>query len=90
MSDPLHHCEICDKPIFPGDPVYISADPCAFCEEHAPSLQDAVLHWRRDLTSDDPEWPDQFGSVEEVEAIIEGLEAEIAEKGNIKRMETAA
>ncbi|GHG24476.1 hypothetical protein [Paracoccus aerius] len=42
MAEVLGHCECCNAAIREGDTCHYSADGCWMCEEHAPSLSDAI------------------------------------------------
>lgn len=86
MTDPVHTCESCGKPIYAGEKVctfwHDQGSQLFMCEEHAATRSDAIDAYR-ELLSDPPEPnEDEPFDAEALEAEIVKLELDLATIGD--------
>lgn len=90
MAEVLGQCECCGTKIREGDCCHYSADGCWMCEEHAPSLSDAIRQHQDILDAPHSDPGDlNYDSREEMVAYLGRMRRELAEKGDRKLLVTA-
>lgn len=96
MTDDRKHvccCETCGKLIYEGDQYQPCGDGVSMCPDHAATLGDSLAFWEEDVANADRDfaaWPERFDTIEEAEAYVVSLRAQIERDGADHKILTIA